>query len=161
MKNGCAIPSRREHRARRGASLVEFSFILPVFGLLMMGILEFGHIYMVYNTMTAAAKRGARYGSVAGVTNSDVVTRVSDVLDSAIDTSNAEILVKDASIFDTPEVDTTTIQYEDLVDVSIDQLGPRQLFLVYITIPYNDVAILPPFWANNLTLTTQSVMRHE
>ena len=153
--------SRDRRPDRYGGSLVEFAIILPVFGILMMGILEFGHIYLVYNTMTAAAKRAARYGAVSGVTNNEVEGRASQILDSVIDMNDANVIVKDANIFDTPAVDTTTIQYNDLDDINVEDLESRQLFMIHITVPYNDVAIIPPLWAKNLVLTAQSVMRHE
>ena len=74
---------------RRGTTLVEFAVVLPVFGLMMVGILEFGHLYMVHNTMAAAAKKAGRYGAVSEVTNADVTARVTEILGSAIDMSKA------------------------------------------------------------------------
>jgi hypothetical protein len=32
---------------------------------------------------------------------------------------------------------------------------------VQVTVPYNQVALLPPFWVKNATVTGQSVLRHE
>lgn len=152
---------KRKTDRRRATTLVEFALVLPVFGLMLMAILEFGHIYMVYNTMTAAAKRAARYGSVSGVTNQQVEDKVDSILGSVIDMSEASVIVKDASVFDAGEDVDEALDYEELDDIALDELEPRQLFLIYITVPYDDVALLPPFWADNLTLTAQSVMRHE
>ena len=116
----------------------------------------------LYNTMTAATKRAARYGSVTGITNQQVEDRVGEILGKVIDMSDATVIVKDASVFDsTEDISQTPIDYDELEDVALESLEPRQLFLVYVTVPYDDVALLPPFWADNLTLTAQSVMRHE
>ena len=168
------LESRRRSAGsdRRGTTMVEFAIILPVFGLLMLGILEFGHIYMVYNTMTAAAKRAARYGAVEGITKAQVETRVDEILGAAIDISNATVIVKNAAEYDDPDVDLNNIdfnddtQFPDAVLVKPQNPGPgyvepNGLFLLQITVPYTDVAILPPMWARNLNLTALAVMRHE
>ncbi|REJ84441.1 MAG: hypothetical protein DWQ29_11980, partial [Planctomycetota bacterium] len=81
-------------------------------------------------------------------------------LSSAVDTTSATYLVKDASIFDSGSV-PESLDYEGLPDIELLNAERRQLYVVRIEIPYNDVAIMPPFWAKDLTLVGQSVMRHE
>ncbi len=66
---GCAGRFRRpgsEHAWRqvsRGQSLVEFAIVLPVFILVVVGVMDFG--FMLYARMTVinAARQGAQYGS--------------------------------------------------------------------------------------------------
>lgn len=58
----------------RGQSLVEFALILPVFVLLLGGIIDFGRVYNEMLTMTAAAREGARAATVG---NSDSVAKSS------------------------------------------------------------------------------------
>jgi len=53
----------------RGQSLVEFALVLPLLLLVLMGIFEFGRIWMTINVITSAAREGAR---VAAVTAPDV-----------------------------------------------------------------------------------------
>jgi len=53
----------------RGQSLVEFALVLPFLLLVLMGIFEFGRIWMTVNVITSAAREGAR---VAAVTAPDV-----------------------------------------------------------------------------------------
>lgn len=45
---------------QRGANLVEAAFVLPVLLLLFFGIVELGRGYQMYQTMTNAAREGAR-----------------------------------------------------------------------------------------------------
>lgn len=48
----------------RGQSLVEFALVLPVLLLLFMGILDFGRAVYAYNTLSNAAREGARVAIV-------------------------------------------------------------------------------------------------
>jgi Flp pilus assembly protein TadG len=47
-------------RGERGATAVEFAFIVPLLILLVLGIAEFGHAFQVQGTLSAAAREGAR-----------------------------------------------------------------------------------------------------
>ena len=51
---------RRPLRDERGASAVEFAFIVPLLILLVLGIAEFGHAFQVQGTLSAAAREGVR-----------------------------------------------------------------------------------------------------
>lgn len=52
------------HRTGRGQSLVEFALILPIFLLLIMGIVDAGRLIFTYNTVANAARQGARIAIV-------------------------------------------------------------------------------------------------
>ncbi|HLM06780.1 MAG TPA: TadE/TadG family type IV pilus assembly protein [Blastococcus sp.] len=47
-------------RNERGASAVEFAFIVPLLIVLVLGIAEFGHAFQVQGTLSAAAREGVR-----------------------------------------------------------------------------------------------------
>jgi Flp pilus assembly protein TadG len=47
-------------RDQRGASAVEFAFIVPLLILLVLGIAEFGRAFQVSGTLSAAAREGVR-----------------------------------------------------------------------------------------------------
>ena len=51
---------RRRLRDERGASAVEFAFIVPLLIVLVLGIAEFGHAFQVQGTLSAAAREGVR-----------------------------------------------------------------------------------------------------
>jgi Flp pilus assembly protein TadG len=51
---------RRNLRGERGASAVEFAFIVPLLLVLALGIVEFGHAFQVQGTLSAAAREGVR-----------------------------------------------------------------------------------------------------
>jgi Flp pilus assembly protein TadG len=50
----------------KGQGLVEFAIVLPVFLILMLGIIEFGWFFFVYSTANQSAREAARYGAGAG-----------------------------------------------------------------------------------------------
>lgn len=157
-------PWRRQDRTgeqRSGTTIVEMAIVLPVFFLFIFAIIEFGHAYLVIGTMTAAAKKAARLGAAEGVTTQEVIDEVEAILGSSIDLSNATIMVKDASVFDTPGVNPDSISYSGLPDIELEDAEATQLYVVRIEVPYDDVALLPPFWAGGMDLHGESVMRHE
>lgn len=157
-------PWRRRQRdlhERSGTTLVEMALVLPVFFLFVFAIIEFGHAYLVIGTMTAAVKKAARMGATDGVTTAAVIDKVEEILGGAIDLSDATIMVKDASVFDTVGVDADSISYGGLPAIDLEEAEDAQLFVVRIEVPYDDVALLPPFWTGGLTLHSESVMRHE
>jgi Flp pilus assembly protein TadG len=47
-------------RDERGATAVEFAFIVPLLIVLVLGIAEFGHAFQVQGTLSAAAREGVR-----------------------------------------------------------------------------------------------------
>jgi len=51
---------RKRLRDERGASAVEFAFIVPLLIVLVLGIAEFGHAFQVQGTLSAAAREGVR-----------------------------------------------------------------------------------------------------
>jgi Flp pilus assembly protein TadG len=55
----------RLHRQRsRGQSLAEFALVIPIFLLLMVSIFDLGRAVFAYNTVTNAAREGARFAAV-------------------------------------------------------------------------------------------------
>ena len=148
-------------RERTGATLVETAVVLPVFLIFVWAIIEFGHAFMVTNLLTAAAKRAAREGVADEVTTAQVVARANAIVGSAISLDDVTVLVKDASIFDDPAADISGIDYSTLPNVELNDLEPRQLFVVYIQVPYSSVCIMPPRWVTGVTMRGMSAQRHE
>jgi hypothetical protein len=53
-----------DHPEPRGQSLVEFALILPIFLILLLGILDFGRAIAAYNSVSNGARSGARVAIV-------------------------------------------------------------------------------------------------
>jgi len=148
-------------KRRRGATVVEMAFVLPVFGIFMAGVMEVGHAYMVMQVLNSAAKQSARLGAVEGKTTLDVTTKAEDVFSAAFDPVSATVYVKDGSDFDSPGFDASGVDYTALSDIELSEAESQQLFIVRLEVDYNDVSLLPPMWITDITLTGMSVMRHE
>lgn len=55
--------NRQNQRTDRGAALIEFALILPVFAMLVVGLFSSAMIYDSNMQLTHAAREGARYGA--------------------------------------------------------------------------------------------------
>jgi Flp pilus assembly protein TadG len=58
----------RPHRPK-GQALVEFALVVPVFILLLFGLIDVGRLVYVNNALAEGAREGARWGSVQGRSN--------------------------------------------------------------------------------------------
>ncbi len=149
-----------KHRLRRGATTVELAVTLPVFCIILAGLMEFSHAMMVIHVLNAAARQGARYGAVDDISTLQVETRIT-ALTATTTKGHETTIVKDGSVFDTANFNPSSIDYAALPNKELSSADDDEMFIVRVSVPYNDVALLPPFWAKNLTLTGQAVMRHE
>ena len=61
-----ADPVMRRRKRERGQSLVEFSMIITVVMLLLLGMMEFGFVFDHHLTLEYATREGARVGSALG-----------------------------------------------------------------------------------------------
>lgn len=76
--------SERSFRAR-AAAIVEFAVVLPLLLMILMGIIEYGYVFMNQQILTNAAREGCRV-AVLQTTDEpydDVTNRVGEILDSA------------------------------------------------------------------------------
>lgn len=54
---------QKRGKRSRGQTMVEFALAFPIFLLIIIGIVEFGRLFITYTSVFAAAREGARYGS--------------------------------------------------------------------------------------------------
>jgi Flp pilus assembly protein TadG len=136
--------------AQRGATLVEAAFTLLILFIFLMGTIDLGRAYNVYQTMTDAAREGARfavspcssvdttgcsYGKGVPPATGDVQNKVQKYLDAA--------LVKNATIIVTPITESVGA-------------GTVRFTQVKISNPYTFFFL--PF---SITINAQAVMRNE
>jgi Flp pilus assembly protein TadG len=69
---------RSSRQERRGAAVVEFAIVAPVFLLFVFGIIEYGRMVMVQQVLTNATREGARIAVLEGSTEDEVRTAVVD-----------------------------------------------------------------------------------
>lgn len=70
--------TRTDPRAKRGQALVEFALVLPLLLLLIFGVVDAGRLIFAYNTVSNAARNGARVAivnqSIAGTDTCDTTS---------------------------------------------------------------------------------------
>ena len=67
-----ALRHRGQPHRSRGQGLVEFALVLPIFVLILVALFDLGRAVFAYNTLTNAAREGARHAIV----NQDIPTIV-------------------------------------------------------------------------------------
>ncbi len=139
---------------RRGAALVETAIVLPIFFMVVLGIIEFGRAFMVAQLLNNAAREGTRIAIMAGSTNTEVETAVQNFVASSVGVATADV---DVDITVTAATGNPTPSPAN--DVSVAR--KRDLCEVVVTVPFTKVNYMPAKFLVSASLTGQSAMRHE
>lgn len=127
-------------KQRRGAAVVEFAVVAPLFIMLVFGMIEYGRMVMVQQLIVNAAREGARLGVLDGASTADVTSVVNGYL------TNASISGATVTVSPSPP---SSAGYGAPVSVTV-------------SIPFSQVSWLPsPMYLGGKTLTTTTVMRRE
>ncbi|HYO24041.1 MAG TPA: TadE family protein [Lacipirellulaceae bacterium] len=111
--------SHRSHprrHARRGATVVEFAIVAPLFFLLLLAAFEFGRLNVIRHTADNAAYEAARLAMVPGATAGEAIAEATRIL-RIVGTRGARVTVDPGTLSPTDEQITVT------VDVPLDQNG--------------------------------------
>jgi len=132
--------ARRRRTSRRGATLVEFAAVAPVFFLFLFVMFEFGRLMMVEQVLTNAAREGARRGILEQSTMVEVEEAVNEYL--------ARKTISGATVNVSP--------------AQLNKVGFGSPVTVTVSVPYGAVSWLPaPRYVGEANLLVQSVMRAE
>lgn len=74
---------KRLRNKRRGAAVVETAVVAPILILGMLGMMEVGWAFMLRQTVTLAAREGARAGALPGADMNDVQAAVDEAMGAA------------------------------------------------------------------------------
>ena len=85
---------RRKGRDDRGAELIELAIVLPILLLVFAAIIDFGFMFQQWESVTNAAREGARIATLPGYTTDDVKARVQNYL-SATGLSPSRAVIPD------------------------------------------------------------------
>lgn len=131
----------RSHRKnRRGAAVVEFAIVAPLFILLVFGMIEFGRMVMVQQVLTNASREGARTAVIDGSTSTEVTQTVTNYLQNSSITGA-----------------TVTINPDPPSNV-----GFGQPVTVTVSVAFNQVSWLPsPMYLGATNMSASTVMRRE
>ena len=130
---------KRDERHIGGQGLVEFALVVPIFLILLFGMVEFGRAWMTKNILTGAAREAVRIYAVIPYDNVAAESRAVDILSSAgLISSRWTINI-----------------YSDAVDNNIMRTDVTYNFPVII------VGFIPGLPTNNILLSTSTSMRRE
>lgn len=147
------ITNRNSRRASRlGSAVVEMAVVLPLFVLIVFGIVEFGRAMMVSQLLTNAARHGARTAIVDGSTNTSVTNDVKSFLSQALSVPAADIQVQ-------LEVEPGTGNPDPNNVLAVAQ--PKDLVKVKVQVGFDKVAYVAGNFLGGRTLEGYCVMRHE
>ncbi len=139
------IAARSPRVLRRGATLVEFAFVAPVFFLIVLGIIEIGRACMVTELLTEAARRACRQGVIEGTSSSSIQAAATNYLTSVgVSGETANVYVNDSPAGST----------------NVSTMPAYTEITVVVTVPASSVAWAPPWFVTG-TLSGQYTMRRE
>ena len=145
--------SDRMRQGRRGTVTVEMALVLPIFTMLVFGIIEFGRGFMIMQLVTNAAREGCRKGIIDGSTNSDVTNYIQTFMQTS---GNVATSATTVTITVTPAAGNPTNPTSSLATCS-----SRDLVTVKVDIPFSAVQLITAKYLAGKTLTGQASMRHE
>jgi hypothetical protein len=137
---------------RSGAVVVEAALVLPLFFLIVLGIVEFGRAMMVGQVLTAAARHGSRRAIVDGSSNAAVAADVQTYLQNALGVNPADVAV-------TIQVTAHPGNPTPVVDLSAAL--PKDLCEIDVRVPYNKVGFIAGRFLSAAQLRGECSMRHE
>jgi Flp pilus assembly protein TadG len=140
------IGIRSSRLSRRGASMVEFAFIAPIFFTTVMGLIEIGRACMVTEQLTEAARRACRAGIIEGTSGSTIQSAATNYLTSmGISGESASVYVNDVLVGSSTDVSSMPAYTE---------------ITVAVTVPFSSVAWMTPSFVT-ANLSGQYTMRRE
>ena len=143
---------QQTRQRRHGAAVVEMALILPVFIMLVFGVIEFGRAMMISQLVTNSARDGARLAILDGSTNQTVSTAVTDFLNQSVGLNPADVTV-------TITVTAGPGNPDPGNDVSAAQAG--DICTVNVSVPFDKVTLTKADYLSGKNLTGFCSMRRE
>ena len=126
--------------------MVEFALVVPLFLVLLFGMVEFGRAWMTKNILTGAAREAVRIYAVIPHDNVMAEARAVNILTSAgLDPSRWNINIYSEDLPGNPDPNDNLVMRSDVT----------YNFPVFI------VGFIPGLPTNNILLTTSTTMRRE
>ncbi len=132
---------------RRAAAATELALVLPVFILLLVGILEFGRAVMVQQVLTNGARETARRAILPGAVYSEVMSASNTYFTNASIPSNGRSIILRG-----PNNSALT---------SLTGVRSGDSITAEVSIPYNNVSLGLGLWLSNKSMTARVTMRKE
>ena len=140
-------------RFRRGAVIVEMALVLPIFLMLVFGIIEFGRGFMVGQLVTNAAREGARRAILDDSTNADITSYIQTFMQTSANVATGDTTV---TITVTAAPGNPAVSGNDVALCT-----SRDLVTVKVEVPFDKVAYITGKYLAGKKMSGQASMRHE
>lgn len=80
LSEAIRLAARRDGTRSRAAAVVEFAVVLPLLLTILFGIIEYGWVFMVRQTLQTAAREGCRIAVLQTATESAIQDRIAQVM---------------------------------------------------------------------------------
>lgn len=141
-----------KRRPRWGTAAVEMAFVVPVLGLIMLGMFELSRGVMVRQLLTGAARKGCRTGIIHQYGNVDITNDVTNIMqDNGFG----------STLFNPPTIGTITITVTDPNGNTLsDALDapPGSTVSVQVAIPVSSVKWLTSYFLTNTMVESDTVV---
>jgi len=132
--------------------MVETALVLPIFFMIILGIVEFGRAMMVAQLLTNGAREGARLASMPNATNADVEDAVLDFVETSVGVPRNKVAV---TITVTPATGNPN------PGNVLANTNRRDLCNVLVDVRFSDVDYMPGEYLGDRKLIGQCAMRRE
>jgi Flp pilus assembly protein TadG len=143
---------RRPVRTRPGAAVVEMALIAPVFLTMILGMFELSRMMMVKQTLTAAARKGARTGILHIYGNTNITSDATNIMqDAGFDTTK----------FNPPTLGSINITVTDPTGTTLsDSLDapPGSVISVQVSIPVSAFTWIPIVFMSTTMIESDTVV---
>lgn len=139
-------------RGRCGAVAVEMALVLPIFTMVVFGIIEFGRAFQIMQLVTNAAREGCRRAIVDGSTNVDVTTYIQTFLQQSAGVGSGSVTVTITATAATGNPDPGN---------NLASCNAKDLVTIKVSIPFSAVQLISAKYLTGKTLSGQASMRHE
>lgn len=143
---------RRPTERRRGAAIVEAALVLPIFFMVVLGIVEFGRFFMISQMVQNSAREGCRKAVTGAYSNSTITSDIKSDL-AAGGVKSADVTV---TIAVTVDPSNPAVANND-----VSAATTKDLVAVTVSVPFSKIALIPGKYLQGKTLIGRSSMRHE
>ena len=137
---------------RKGAAIVEAALVLPIFFMVILGIVEFGRAFMISQLIQHAAREGCRKAVTGAYTTSTISSDIKSEL-ASVGVESSKVSV---SIIVTVESGNPAVSNHEVASATT-----KDLVAVSVSVPFSNVALIPGKYLAGKTLSAKSTMRHE
>ncbi|MDB5385891.1 MAG: Flp pilus assembly protein [Planctomycetaceae bacterium] len=133
--------------------MVEAALILPIFFMVVLGIVEFGRAFMICQSLQNAAREGCRQAVTGSYTTAQVISNIKSEMQTAG--------VKDTISLNISVIVTVYTGNPAVANNEVANATTRDLVNVNVGISFAQVALVPGNYLGNMMLYGKSAMRHE